>query len=518
MNARIFLRTGACALLLGSALVARRASIEAPASGSPDHPASTLVIDAGRALETDYLGNGVQWAAYPMKDLSERSWQRLFRRAEFMRLQLVRIMVPACEYTDSFPPGGTPHHAYDSERLKRVYRVLDFCEAHGIDVILGDWDSPQGQCASRLHAAGSAGNLHADGIDETDPRWTLLVADFLRHLLDVKKYTCVKFVTLGNEPNGAWMHFQSFESWRTAILGLRHELVGRGMGDRIGIVGPDTVWANEWIRKVVDDPELAAAIAAYEVHAYATSDEIESGAYGREMDFWRNYISQNDPAGRSKRFFMGEAGMLTGKDDVLDVQTRIASFDYGVWMADFVVQSMRAGQAGLIAWSMDDAMYSSDGLGSDVDVRSVHWKRWGFWDSLGEEKGEGWQTEPRPWFFVWSLLSRYVPRGSRVLRTGDSGVPGLRGSAATFTEAGRARYTFVVVNEVDEARRVRLVLTGANGAELGLRQYDYFADDMLRDDDGLPMVRHVIDHADLAAGVTVDLPGKGVILLTSADG
>jgi hypothetical protein len=476
-----------------------------------------MVVDAGRVLERSYMGNGVQWAAYPMKDLSERSWQRVFRRVEFMRLAVVRLMVPACEYTNSFPSGGRPDYAFESERLKRVYRVLDYCQAHGIDVILGDWDNPQGQCATRLHAVGSSANLHADSIDETDPRWTVMVADFIGHLLDIKKYTCLKYYTLGNEPNGAWMHCKSFESWKTSILNLRRALLGRGLGDRIGIVGPDTVWANEWIKKVADDPELATAIAAYEVHTYATDIEIENGGYGQEMQLWREYISRSDPEGRSKRFFMGEAGMLTGKDDALDAQRRIATFQYGVWMADFIIQSMRAGQAGLIAWAMDDAMYSSDGLGSDVDVRTVHWKQWGFWDSFGEEKGEAWQTQPRPWFYVWSLMSRYVPRGSRVLWTSDSGVPGLRGSAATFAGAGRDGYTLAVVNESDRARRVRLVLRGADGAHVRLNQYNYFADDMRHDADGLPTVRHVIDDADLAAGVTVEMPGKGAIVLTSAD-
>jgi hypothetical protein len=311
------------------------------------------------------------------------------------------------------------------------------------------------------------------------------------------------------------MHCKSFDTWRTSILDLRRELLGRGLGDRIRIAGPDTVWANNWIKKVADDPELASAIGAYEVHSYAKDREIEDGVHGREMKYWRQYIDAHDRDGKSKKFFMGEAGMLTGKSDEFDVQTYIATFEYGVWMADFAIQSMRSGQAGVIAWALDDGMLSTDGLGSDVDVRAVHWKEWGFWDSFGEEKGKPWLTAPRPWFHVWSLLSRYVPPGSSVLSTSESGIPGLRGTGAAFTRAGRRHYTFAVVNEANEARQVRVVLAGVKTEPVPMNQYDYFVGDVRRDADGLPIVSRVIESADLAAGVTVQMPGKGAIILTS---
>src|SRR5690606_8907184 len=106
--------------------------------------------------------------------------------------------------------------------------------------------------------------------------------------------------------------------------------------------------------------------------------------------------------GKSKPFFMGEVGMLTGKNNQ-DQQTLIDTFQYGVWMADFVIQSMRAGQAGTIAWDLDDAMHTSGYKGPGNDVNDYHWKVWGFWDSFGTAKGKPELENMRPWYYTWSL-------------------------------------------------------------------------------------------------------------------
>jgi hypothetical protein len=146
--------------------------------------------------------------------------------------------------------------------------------------------------------------------------------------------------------------------------------------------------------------------------------------------------------------------MITGRNKV-DQQKMIATFQYGVWMADYIVQSMNAGQAGLIAWDLDDAMHTNGKLGPGNDIKDYIWKEWGFWDSFGEEKGAPELTKMRPWFYTWSLLSKYIPRGSQVLKTSDSGIAGLRNTASKVTVNGKTEYTFVIVNESTEKRVVK---------------------------------------------------------------
>lgn len=468
-----------------------------------------IEVFANQVLEKSYIGNGVQWSAYPSRDISEKSWERVFRRTDFMKLNFIRLMVDASDYCQTYPKGGKPVYSFGNDKIKRVLKILDYCEKNGVDVILGEWDNPAGK-NKEINPAKQ--NLKWDGINETDPRWTEIVGEFINYLVNIKKYTCIKYYNLGNEPNGYWMSCESFETWRTSILNLDKELVKRSLADEIKIVGPDCAWGNDWIKRIIEDPELAAAIDVYEVHWYATDKEIENAVFEKEMAYYRDYISQNDPNGKLKQFFMGEAGMLTGKND-FDQQKNIATFQYGVWMADFVVQSMNAGQAGLIAWDLDDAMHTSGKTGKGNAITDYNWKEWGFWDSFGEEKGKPELTNMRPWFYTWSLLSKYIPRGSQVLKTSDSGIAGLRSIASKTFANGKIEYTFVIVNESTEKREINLVLEAVK--DIDLNQFNYFESDMPVDQHGFAVVKTVYRNVNLTKGTIIEMPSKGVVILTS---
>jgi len=461
-----------------------------------------IEVYGNQVLEKSYLGNGVEWSAYPLMDISEKSWQRVFERTDFMKLNFIRLMVNARQYCQTYPVGGKPVYTFNTDPNKRVYRILDYCQKQGVDVIFGEWSPPR-----------------FDGLSITDPRWTEMVGEFLNHLINVKKYTCIKYYNLYNEPNSRdgygdlWKvgSVVNFDNWGTSILNLHNELVKRDLEKSIKIVGPDC-GGNDWIKRIISNKELAAAIDVYDVHNYARDKEIEEGFYGKEMAYYREYISYMDPNGKSKQFIMGEAGMVTGKNKV-DQQKMIGTFQYGVWMADYVVQSMNAGQAGLIAWDLDDAMHTKGKLGPGTDIKDYIWKEWGFWDSFGEEKGSPELTNMRPWYYTWSLLSKYVPRGSQVMKTSDPGLFGLRATASRINVDGETEYTFVIVNDSDEERTVRMILAGLKG--INLNQFNYFETDMPKDENSYPVAKIVLRNANLSKGINIKLPTKGAIILTS---
>jgi hypothetical protein len=465
--------------------------------------AANIEVFPDQILEKSYLGNGVQWDAYPLINISEESWQRVFERTDFMKLNFIRLMVNANEYCKSYPVDGTPVYDFNADRIVKDCRILDYCEKRGVHVLLGEWSPPR-----------------FNGLSITDPRWTEMVGEFLNYLINIKKYTCIKYYNLGNEPNSRdgynelWRagSSQTFDNWCISMLNLDKELRKRGLREKIKIVGPDCSNGNDWIKKIINDKELRTVIDVYEVHRYARDIEIEDGEYGEEMRYYRNYITRHDPDGRNKQFFMGEAGMTTGKNNV-DQQKLIGTFQYGVWMADYIVQSMNAGQAGLLAWDMDDAMHTNGKLGPGTDIKDYIWKEWGFWDSFGNEKGSPELTNMRPWYYTWSLLSKYVPRGSQVLKTGDPGLPGLRAASSKTLVDGKTGYTFVIVNDNEGDRTVRVMLDGLKGIDL--KQFNYFEKDMTKDEKGFPVTKTILRAANLAKGIDIKLPSKGVVILTS---
>jgi hypothetical protein len=176
-------------------------------------------------------------------------------------------------------------------------------------------------------------------------------------------------------------------------------------------------------------------------------------------------------------------------------------------MADYVVQTIRAGQAGVIAWALDDAMHVHA-----VGYGKKRLKGWGFWNSLGGRYGYPKSDAAlRPWYDVWSMLSRALPRGSTTVAV--SAPVGTRATAALIPDGG---LSIALVNTDGVARTLRLVVP--NGGNATLEEYRYFENDQLRDAAGFPTARRVHKNVDLKTGLPIALPGRGLVTLSSRRG
>jgi hypothetical protein len=56
------------------------------------------------------------------------------------------------------------------------------------------------------------------GIEENDPRWSVLVCDMLEHLLDDRKDTCIEWFNLVSDPNGQ----QKWGFWNSVAEEIGH--------------------------------------------------------------------------------------------------------------------------------------------------------------------------------------------------------------------------------------------------------------------------------------------------------
>ncbi|MBB5791120.1 hypothetical protein [Jiangella mangrovi] len=456
-----------------------------------------VTVDAGATLEPRLLGLGMQAGPYEWFDLGDDDWHTMLTRLERLRPGLLRVMLRAWWYAKGFDERGEPVYDWSSPQLTRLYRLLDFARAHDIDVVTGEWDDP-----SAVGDRPPGDPLHHYGITATDPRWARLVGDFLHQLLDVRGYGNVRYYTLINEPNGDWSHCGDRPTWERAVSTLAAELDRRGLSGRISIVGPDTTGADHWVATTVDS--LSSVIGEYEIHRYATACDLDGGAFEAQMAELRAYISDHDSA--AKRFFIGEAGIARpGPDDSQPART---TFRYGVRMADYVVQALRAGLAGVIAWNLDDAMFVGGGYGA-LDL-----KGWGCWNIVGGRHGYPLSDRDlRPWGYAWAALSTAFPHGARSVAVPATGAPGLRVAAAT--DPTGERLSVAVVNTADEPRRVELTVDGL-GTTSPLAEYRYFADDRPAGADGFPVP--AATRTAPSGPVTVELPSAGLTVLTGIDG
>ena len=222
----------------------------------------------------------------------------------------------------------------------------------------------------------------------------------------------------------------------------------------------------------------------------------------------RAVVLANDAAAHAKPFFMGEVGMVDGKING-DQQPRVKTFPYGVFMADFVAQIAGAGWHGAVAWDLDDAMHSANGHAVPPNDKTL--KVWGFWNTQGTAMGHPEDEDMRPWFATWSLMTRLFPRGARLVTTAQPVLPGWRVLAAA-PKAGRG-LTVMLVNNSDEHRTALVRVPGAGGRRL--YEYRYFDGDRPTDAAGFPLPTGKASPADLDKGVTVSMPGRGVVFLST---
>jgi hypothetical protein len=490
-----------CLKVLSAAFLAMN-HINAAAQEVPPSTGDVRVVTVSieRVLEKNFLGFGVEWEYEGDRpDLNVENivwtnrWAEMVRRVRFMRPALLRVMHDARMYSQV--EGGHIVPDYESPRMQGVYRILDFARDEGIPVIFGEW---------WLHKsyAESLGGV-------TSSRWPEeLIGPFLQYLRERRHYTNICHFNLINEPGGQL----SFEEWKRAILNLHAAFKRKGLDHEVQTVGTDGPgdW-NKWIERTAQDAGLRDTIGAYEYHLYAhlrTDKWLPSLVEGKletgELCPRRLLVNQHEPTGANKPFFMGEAGIDDGNKG--DNQTNRFRFEYGVWMADYAIQSMRAGQAGLIAWDMDDAMHTWGSYGA------AGLKGWGFWNSLAGFKGyPADDFKPRPWFYTWSLLCRLFPRGSQTIEAGASGDDSVRVAAARLP--GGKGFSFAIVNEATTPSE--LVLRMPNSSSLALHEYRYFLTDRPVDAFSFPRVSAIHTNAPLAAGFKVRLPSTGAIFLST---
>ena len=376
---------------------------------------TTVYVDTDTPIVQSYMGAGVQWDPSDRWDYTDAQWDRIDRRVDFLRPSFIRCCLSAGNYCTGFDAQGAPVYHWDAPTMKRLAHILDHCQARHIDVLLGEWGPDFGMAWD-------------------DPRWSRLIGDCLDHLIRVRGYTCIKFYNKINEPHGGR---DQFAVWARAQRSLKTELVAHGLSRQVTIVGPDhsegrdaLEWVN-WMTK--DAPDLAGA---YETHWYGSiGAEIQSGDIETILRAARRMINAQDPQGRRKRFFLGESG--TGDWVNGDTNRYIHDFAYGVYMGDYLAQTMRAGLDGQSAWDLDDSMHQNNDAGTHGVPAEYDFKTWGFWNTMGTAMGRPEDENLRPWYYAWSLLSRCFPRGAKIVRATDTHLPGVRTTAAVIPHGGK---------------------------------------------------------------------------------
>lgn len=163
-----------------------------------------------------FVGNGVEWSAYPHADSEEAEWgylmtdeklRRVFERLDYMKPRIVRIMdVAAWRYYKGVDAQGEPLLDFACDEVRMVCRLLEYCQSRGITVLIGDYGVP-----------GFWG--YAGGIDRVDdPRYIDMTTRYLTYLKRERGFDCIRYYIITNEPNGDWACTRGdWEQWKRGI-------------------------------------------------------------------------------------------------------------------------------------------------------------------------------------------------------------------------------------------------------------------------------------------------------------
>jgi len=478
--------------------------------GACNKSGEPLYVDiTDEVINRNYIGNGVQWDAYPEAEhwgsaVSEEDWSKLYKRLDFMKPNYVRCMINSpFRYYDS------KTGKYDKERnIESLAKVLQYCQDNDITVLFGEYNPPKWEM-------------------KDDDEWINMAADYLNYLVNDLGFTCIKYYNLFNEPDGDWASTNGdFYLWQKMLYKF-HERMKEypGLSDKVKIAGPDIVVdynnpaspykSYQWVDQVAD--QMDSIVGIYDIHAYPGQYQVRSGNFSEVIQRYRENVPTD------KQIIFGEVGYKYWREEdslLMSEYSRRAEehpftegtdsnmfvFDYfyGLDMPLLAMEVMNNGYSAVAAWMLDDAMHSQNDAGNIYDI-----KLWGMWNILGEEvfnKPE--YEEMRPWFYSWSLMCRYFPKGTNVLNVKHDKTEGIRVVAGLC----KGSLTVAVVNfsEDDVKMNLNLPFSITNG-----KVYLYQEEDLKVDESGFPMP--IKAGINIQSDFILDIPKQSFALLTSIE-
>lgn len=483
-------------------------------------------VEPSQRTGTEWLGLGLNWGAYdngsslPAAEaqadgvrevsatpynLDAPQWAATDERLDFMSPAWARIEIDSIWFCAN--PCGTDGFDYDfsSPMMLNLYQTLDDAKRRGTLLDIGFFDA----------------NQWASPADAGDPGLAKMMADGIQYLVKVRGYTNIRWFDGINELND-----YSYTGAEVAkfLRNMKLALAARGLGQEVQIAGPDTAqegtpctigadgclgWmelhdpSGEYFPATVAGLGELEEIGLWDTHWYPSTAQIEAGAVESELERARADLATYETG---VPLVLGEVGTYpTGApDDAYDLNNTAGhQAEDGLDVADLGVQIARSGTSGASLWCTDSMNYGFD---------------CGMWNIASD-------PVPRPRFYAWSLLSRFLPAGSTIFSP-PSGQAGVRIVAARTDSGG---WTIAAVNEsttlVSEVVRFRPSQPGGPPAGELLRKdawASYAFTPMLGpqgavNDDFLPVPVAQVP-GSLAEGVPVEVPAQAMTVVTTLPG
>lgn len=434
-------------------------------------------------------------------------WQNIVvRRVEMMNIQRFRVMLlphwwePVNDNSD--PQVADPNgFTFDTPEMRSVYAVLDLAQKTGASVTLVVWGCPA-HCSFINEDTPSQGQRHFL-CNKNGTNWVTAPEDneefaenfsvVVKHLIEDKGYTCVKEITPFNEPDG---NVCESEQYIQIAKALDRRFRKDGIRDKVRFNLSDNTDCRRFFLKECAD-NLADCADMFNSHTYMCGYESpNSYAFGWEKD----NIDVVRKTG--KPHFVGEFGsnLCVGASR----QTDINWYKRGVLITRNCLNFLNAGAVGASYWSLIDQYYNRDASYDAMQQLGLwRYKKCVYQGADAEGCEEDYQ--PRPNYYAYSLLTRFV-------RKGDSVYPlDLQNEYAVGSafRSADGKWTYVFANGSEDDLEFKLFnINDERLADCDI--YRYMEQD-LPEDDSMISPSGVLKASGKSYKVT--LPAQSVLLL-----
>ena len=405
--------------------------------------ASMHAIEDSITVTPERSFGGSAWGGNPCLTDVE-AWDKALWHAKWLGIDWVRL-----EFEQRMYNPEKDLYTWDSYEMRVLYRFLDWCQKNDVDVLLQQMWSNVEWMAYPEHRSSSLGILRSAPCDKE--LFAQSFATLVDYLTREKGYTCIKWLNFINEPNEDWGWWQTkedidkFEVLDPAFAIVRKALDGKNIS--IPIMGPTY--------SIVYDPKditFNEHLGAYDVHSYMAKfdwyDPDGGGGFApisETLEYFKKYIDLARSEG--KPFMVSEYGTFVYGFSVGD-NLSMSSRDAVMKDAELLIRSMNIGANGFNKWSFNNR--------GDLDGQ---WQLIDTWDIKGRKPLPADQIKPHENSYdAFALLSRYVPRNSKVLQTsvagGNDGTFDRVFSTALKTPSGN--YTVLIVNDGDRPYTVNV--------------------------------------------------------------
>ena len=346
----------------------------------------------------------------------ESDWQLVVDRVKAMELKKFRVMVlpqwyePVNDNDDPFNADRS-QFTFDSPEMQSLYKVLDLAQEQQMEVCIVVWGCPiyvslldpnYSHVKTCFMAIPNKRGWITGPADYDE--WGENFSALIKHLIEVRNYTCVKEITPMNEPGGGPL-LTSTEYIKMAHI-LDAHFKKDGIRDKVRFNLSDNIDTQTYY--LIDCAENLANVAdIYNSHTYIFGYETPNDTI---YQWEKNNV--NISARGGKKHLVGEFGsnQCVGATRQRDIDL----YQRGVLMTRLMLNFFNAGAAGVSYWSLIDQYY-----GKDADYQQM--QQLGLWKYLKEAyKTDSTYTrikkdyEVRPQYYAYSLLTRFLKPGAEM--------------------------------------------------------------------------------------------------------